>query len=69
VVRDVLGWDALPKGVEDFVENFMFFEGAGSSMVRPPAIQPLPRGPMRTCDPHASDRRHRVVRQENPAGF
>jgi hypothetical protein len=30
-----LGWDALPKGVEDFVENFMFFEGAGSSIVRP----------------------------------
>jgi hypothetical protein len=35
VLRDVLGWDALPKGVEDFVENFMFFEGAGSSIVRP----------------------------------
>jgi hypothetical protein len=27
VVRDVLGWNALPVGVKNFVENFMFLRG------------------------------------------
>jgi hypothetical protein len=27
VVRDVLRWDALPKSVKNFVEDFLFFEG------------------------------------------
>jgi hypothetical protein len=27
VVRDVLGWNAMPNGVKNFVENFLFLRG------------------------------------------
>jgi hypothetical protein len=27
MVRDVLGWDAIPRSVKDFVENFMLLRG------------------------------------------
>jgi hypothetical protein len=27
VVRDVLGWEAIPKSVKSFVEDFLFLRG------------------------------------------